>query len=128
MSDDETPREADTRWPRSVYGTGHEPDYRFSLANERTFLAWIRTALALLAAGVAIDALPTGYPEPVTRGAALLLSLTAIAAALLSWRRWAGTERAIRRDEPIGGLRIGLLATVAVGVVAIGGALLAVLS
>jgi putative membrane protein len=36
---------------------GQEPDYRFSLANERTFLAWIRTALAILASGVALDQL-----------------------------------------------------------------------
>ena len=34
------------RWPSRVYAHGHEPDPRFSLANERTFLAWIRTALA----------------------------------------------------------------------------------
>ncbi len=27
---------------------GEAPDYRFSLANERTFLAWIRTALGFL--------------------------------------------------------------------------------
>lgn len=33
---------------------GTEPDYRFTLANERTFLAWIRTALALIAGGVAV--------------------------------------------------------------------------
>ncbi len=31
-----------------------EPDYRFTLANERTFLAWQRTALGLLAAAVAV--------------------------------------------------------------------------
>ena len=31
-----------------------EPDYRFTLANERTFLAWERTALGLLAAAVAV--------------------------------------------------------------------------
>ena len=37
------------RWPSSVYAHGHDPDPRFSLANERTFLAWIRTALALVA-------------------------------------------------------------------------------
>lgn len=118
---------ADTRWPRSVYGTGHEPDYRFSLANERTFLAWIRTALALLAAGVAIDALPTDYPEAVTRGAALVLSVAAVLSALLSWRRWARTERAVRRDEPIGGLRIGLVVVGAVVLIAVLGVGLALL-
>ena len=46
------------RWPSSVYAHGSEPDPRFSLANERTFLAWIRTALALVAGAAAIDALP----------------------------------------------------------------------
>ena len=40
----------DRRFPRSVYGEGEEPDPRFSLANERTFLAWLRTALAMYAA------------------------------------------------------------------------------
>jgi len=33
---------------------GTEPDARFTFANERTFLAWNRTALALIAAGLAI--------------------------------------------------------------------------
>lgn len=28
------------------------PDYRFSLANERTFLAWVRTAVAFIAGGL----------------------------------------------------------------------------
>ena len=31
-----------------------EPDIRFTLANERTFLAWVRTAIGLVAAGVAV--------------------------------------------------------------------------
>ena len=44
------------RWPRQVYAVGNEPDPRFTFANERTFLAWIRTALGFLAAGVAIAA------------------------------------------------------------------------
>ena len=39
---------------------GEAPDYRFSLANERTFLAWIRTALGFLAAGVGLDQLAPG--------------------------------------------------------------------
>ena len=46
-----------TRQPRWVYDEGDEPDPRFSLANERTFLAWVRTALAMLAGGVALHAL-----------------------------------------------------------------------
>ena len=43
------------RFPGSVYGTGEEPDPRFSMANERTFLAWIRTSLAFIAGGVALE-------------------------------------------------------------------------
>ena len=45
------------RWPARVYGEGAEPDPRFTFANERTFLAWLRTALALVVAGVAVDVL-----------------------------------------------------------------------
>ena len=41
---------------------GEAPDYRFSLANERTFLAWIRTALGFLAAGVALISSPPILP------------------------------------------------------------------
>ena len=50
------PDDDDRRFPRRVYGTGTEPDPRFTLANERTFLAWIRTSLALIAGGVALEA------------------------------------------------------------------------
>ena len=52
----ENPR-ADRRFPRRLYGVGTEPDPRYSLANERTFLAWIRTSLTLMAAGVALEVL-----------------------------------------------------------------------
>ncbi|MEU2778677.1 DUF202 domain-containing protein [Streptomyces sp. NPDC007162] len=62
------------------YGEGEEPDYRFSLANERTFLAWIRTGLALLAGAVAV----AQFVQPLTHseaGAALgvLLAVTGTA-------------------------------------------------
>ena len=55
---------------------GEAPDYRFSLANERTFLAWIRTALGFLAAGVGLDQLAPDFATPVIRELlALLLCL-----------------------------------------------------
>ncbi|MBM4509720.1 DUF202 domain-containing protein, partial [Rhodococcus hoagii] len=31
---------------------GEDPDPRFTLANERTYLAWVRTGLGLIAAAV----------------------------------------------------------------------------
>lgn len=43
---------------------GCEPDYRFSLANERTFLAWIRTSIALLASGVVLEQFATRIGPP----------------------------------------------------------------
>ena len=39
-----------------------EPDVRFTLANERTFLAWNRTALALVVAGLGIVQLLPPFP------------------------------------------------------------------
>lgn len=111
------------RFPRSVYEQGHEPDPRFTLANERTFLAWIRTALALVAAGVAIEVLEVGHP--VWRLiAALVLIMLGVIAVVRAWLGWAGTERALRRDEALPGLRIGIVIAggvmIAVVLVAVG--------
>ena len=61
------------RFPRSVHGVGEEPDPRASLANERTFLAWVRTALALAAGGVALEALDLPVAGGLRLAAALLL-------------------------------------------------------
>ena len=52
--------DSDKRWPGSVYDHGEEPDPRFSLANERTFLAWVRTTLALLAAALILLSVQLG--------------------------------------------------------------------
>ncbi|WP_031507791.1 YidH family protein, partial [Streptomyces megasporus] len=46
--------------PERLRDEGQTPDYRFSLANERTFLAWIRTALALVGGGLAVNQFLTG--------------------------------------------------------------------
>lgn len=81
---------------------GNEPDYRFSLANERTFLAGVRTALALLAAGVAvIQFLPAAIPRPARLVLGLLLIGLALLLAATSHRRWRRVERAMRLGEPL---------------------------
>jgi len=100
-----------------------EPDVRFSYANERTFLAWNRTALALIATGVAATQLLPSFH--VTDGRRILgLPLVALGAlvAVTSFRHWRANERAMRRGEPLPPspmpvvLSIGI---VAVGVIAI---------
>lgn len=93
----------DTRWPRSVYGVGTEPDPRFSLANERTFLAWIRTGLGFLAGGMAIAAL--AHYAPGLSGeahiAATLLIVAGVMAGVIAFRRWMQQERAMRLNQPL---------------------------
>lgn len=95
--------EGDRRWPRSVYGVGSEPDPRFTFANERTFLAWIRTGLGFLAAGVAIAAV-AGLDDGLSleiRLAALLLVLCGLACAIGAWIRWIASERAMREGRAL---------------------------
>jgi putative membrane protein len=92
---------ARTRWPSWVYSVGGEPDARFSFANERTFLAWIRTSLALLAAGVAVGAIDFDLTHQLQRALALLLVVLALLCAFLSWFRWARSERALRLRRPL---------------------------
>jgi putative membrane protein len=79
-----------------------EPDYRFTLANERTFLAWQRTALGLLAAAVAVVQL---VPELVVPGARHLvgglLAALALATAAAGLHRWGQVEHAMRRGLPL---------------------------
>jgi putative membrane protein len=79
-----------------------EPDYRFTLANERTFLAWQRTALGLLAAAVAVVQLVPELSIPGARHLlGLILALLAILTAGMGIVRWAQVDRAMRRDLPL---------------------------
>ena len=73
--------------PHDPRGVGEEPDYRFTLANERTFLAWIRTALALAAGGLAVISLLPDLTGSEVLGV-LLLALS-FATAATAYRRWA---------------------------------------
>lgn len=81
---------------------GKNPDYRFSLANERTFLAWIRTALAFLAAAVGIVQFAPEFATLFQRdGLAILLAIVASTLAIVSYFRWANNERAMRNDKAL---------------------------
>ncbi|BDZ40911.1 membrane protein [Paraoerskovia sediminicola] len=119
MTDDHVPPQPDRRRPRSVYEVGTEPDARFSLANERTALAWVRTGLSLVAGGIALTSFATfadlsGVLDVVAAVACLAGASLSIW-ALVSWAR---NERALRRDEPLPSPRA--LPVLVVGVVAFG--------
>ena len=82
---------------------GTEPDPRFTFANERTFLAWSRTALALVVAGLGIVELLPPFPGvPVGRhllGVPLIVLGAVLAAA--AYAEWVRSQRALRRGDPL---------------------------
>lgn len=87
----------------ALRATGSEPDYRFTLANERTFLAYVRTSLAFLAGGTAV----IGYLHQVVDHQVIVnvigiglfgLGIYTVAGC---YRRWHRVEMAIRKDEPL---------------------------
>lgn len=105
------------------YGT--EPDYRFTLANERTFLAWVRTALALAAGGLAAVGLLDEFTGNEVLGVSLLVLSFVTAAS--AYRRWALNERSMRLDEPLPPSRLPALMAAATAIVAVVAAVLLVL-
>ena len=108
---DEGPRaEASTRrFPESVFGVGSEPDPRFTLANERTFLAWIRTGLALTAGGVALEALALDIQPGWRLAASILLLIAGATTPVLSWYGWRRAERAMRLGKPLPSTPLALM-------------------
>jgi putative membrane protein len=91
----------------TVDDEGEEPDYRFTLANERTFLAWVRTGLGLLAGGVAVRQLAEPFG---IEGSRTVLSLAAIAASIVfvlgAYLRWVAVQRAVRLGAPLPAARL----------------------
>src|SRR5262249_54491493 len=108
-----------TRQPRWVYDAGSEPDPRFSLANERTFLAWVRTALAMLAGGVALHAL--AFPATHWVRTVLAVGLIALGGVvrIFACMRWARVGRAMRLREPLPSFGLGFAVSVLMAVVAL---------
>ena len=94
-------RTAGHRFPARVFGDGVEPDPRFTLANERTFLAWIRTALALTAGGVALMAVSLDLQPHFRLAASLVLLVGGLSLSLGAWRTWMSHEHALRHAKPL---------------------------
>jgi putative membrane protein len=90
------------RWADRLRAEGKEPDPRFTLANERTFLAWVRTALALVAGGIGLEAFVPALVVPGLRQVlAVALVLLGAAVSATAFRRWWRSERAMRVGEPL---------------------------
>ncbi|WP_030770175.1 YidH family protein [Streptomyces albidoflavus] len=106
--------------PARIADEGDTPDYRFSLANERTFLAWLRTALALIAGGFAVDQFLPGLPDGWRIALALGLLASGVLCALRAVHHWVRCERAMRRGEDLPVSRFPALLSLLVAVVAVG--------
>ncbi len=123
----ETPKEAATPGDPA---DGVEPDARFTFANERTFLAWSRTSLALLAAGLAVSELLPPFPG-VPWGRHLIgipLILLAAAVALISHGEWKANQRALRLGAPLQRSRLPRILAATISGICLLAAALALLS
>ncbi|HEY7008542.1 MAG TPA: DUF202 domain-containing protein [Jatrophihabitantaceae bacterium] len=79
---------------------GQDPDYQLSMANQRTFLAWLRTSLALLAASVAVAQLVPAFRLAGSRTLlGIVLAALGTVVAGLAYRQWAATEKAMRHSR-----------------------------
>lgn len=97
-----------------------EPDYRFTLANERTFLAWIRTSLGLVAGGVVVHQLVEPLRVQGARTAiALGCAVLAVAVAAGAYFHWSSVQRAMRRSEPLPGSTLVPILAVGTTVIAV---------
>jgi putative membrane protein len=105
--------------PAAPRSDGHEPDIQLSFANERTFLAWERTALGLITAGLAITQLLPSFDFP---GGRRLIGLPLIALgtviALVAYWEWHRNQEAMGHDRPLPRSHLPLVVAVVVAVVA----------
>jgi putative membrane protein len=107
-----------------------EPDARFTFANERTFLAWHRTALALVVAGLAIVQLLPPFPGVPIGRHLLALPLIVVGGGLSvgSYLEWVRHQRALRRGEPLGTSLLPRILAIAITVLALVAAALTLLA
>jgi putative membrane protein len=105
--------------PQAVREEGDTPDYRFSLANERTFLAWVRTGLALIGGGFAVDQFLPDLSGPWRIGLALALLAAGALCSLRAVNNWVRCERAMRKGEDLPVSRFPAALAVLIAVVAV---------
>jgi putative membrane protein len=117
MTEASPPPRPDRPW----HAQGEEPDYRFSMANERTFLAWVRTALAVMAAAVAVSQLlPDEHAAGLRRGLGAVLAALALVISAAAYPSWVANQRAMRLGRPLPRPRLlpvvgGVLVVIGIG-------------
>lgn len=103
-----------------------EPDYRFTLANERTYLAYLRTSLACYAGGLSavqfLDLGPDRWPAKVI---GLVLVTAGIVTTAGAFRRWEQNLTAMRNGGKLPVTRLPLMLAATIGVVGLIGLLVA---
>jgi putative membrane protein len=89
--------------PAGPAGQGTEPDPRYTFANERTFLAWSRTALALVVAGLGVVQLLPPFPGVPWGRHVLGVPLIVFGAvvAVTAYLEWVRNQRAMRLRQPL---------------------------
>ena len=102
---------------------GIDVDPRVTFANERTFLAWIRTALALIAGGVAVGAAFSAHNQSVHAAVALAPIVLGAMIAAVGYRRWSHADAALRAGSPLPTDRTLLVLALTIGAVAVGAAI-----
>jgi putative membrane protein len=103
--------------------TGIDVDPRVTFANERTFLAWVRTALALIAGGVAVGVAFETHNQGVHAVVALAPIALGACVGAIGYRRWSAADAALRAGSPLPTDRTLLGMALMIGIVAIGAAI-----
>lgn len=102
------------------------PDYRFSLANERTFLAWARTGLALVAGGIAVEQFASLKLSWITVVVGLFGICLGATVTVLGYRHYLRVQDAMEHERPLPGhsaIPLLVLGVVAIAVLLLAGIL-----
>jgi putative membrane protein len=111
-------------WQKS----GRDPDYRYSLANERTFLAWIRTALAILAGAILLHQVQTGiHPIRLSAIGSGCVAVISAAISMGAYHRWRSNEIAMRHEKSLPSAILIPFMSALVGLVGVGAAVVLLL-